>query len=126
MILIFAGVHQGKLSYALERFKLTESDIYRCDSDDINLPENKKVFYEIDKWVLALLKKNIDIEESVRRFIDINRDAIVICNDISCGVVPADPVLRKWRDAVGKSLTMLSHNSHEVIRLFCGIPTRIA
>jgi hypothetical protein len=125
MILIFAGAHQGKLNYALDRFNLNEKEIHRCNSEDINVPENQKMLYEIDKWVLALMKNGIDVEDAVDRFIKSNQDAVVICNDISCGIVPIDPLLRKWRDAVGKSLAMLSRNSHEVIRLFCGIPTRI-
>jgi adenosyl cobinamide kinase/adenosyl cobinamide phosphate guanylyltransferase len=67
----------------------------------------------------------MDVEKTVQGFIDSNKDSIVICNDISCGVVPVDPVLRKWREAVGKSMSALSQNSDEVIRLFCGIPTRV-
>ena len=125
MILIFGGVYQGKLAYALDRFKLTESDVYQCKIDDVNTPENRKIIYEIDKWILALIKKDIDVEEAMRQFIDANRDKIVICNDISCGVVPLDPVLRKWREAVGKSLAILSRTSDEVIRLFCAIPAKI-
>jgi adenosyl cobinamide kinase/adenosyl cobinamide phosphate guanylyltransferase len=124
MILIFGGAYQGKLAYALERFKANESDVYKC-GDDVNIPKDKKIIYEIDKWILALVKNDIDIEKSIRQFIDGNRNAIVICNDISGGVVPIDPELRKWREAVGNSLAMLSRISDEVIRLFCAIPTRI-
>jgi len=124
MILIFGGAYQGKLAYALERFKANESDVYKC-GDDVNMPKDKKIIYEIDKWILALVKNDIDIEKAVRQFIDGNRNAIVICNDISSGVVPIDPELRKWREAVGNSLAMLSRISDEVIRLFCAIPTRI-
>ena len=89
------------------------------------MPEHKKVIYEIDKWILALVKEDIDTEEAVRQFVCRNSDAIVICNDISCGIVPMDAMLRKWREAVGRSLAELSLVSDEVIRLFCGIPTRI-
>ena len=125
MILIFGGAHQGKLTYALERFNLAENEVHKCSDDDIDTPGNKKIVYEIDKWIFALVKKDINVEEAVRHFIDDNYDAIVICNDISCGVVPIDPVLRQWREAVGRSLAMLSRISDEVIRLFCGIPTKI-
>jgi len=125
MILIFGGAYQGKLAYAMDRFKATESDVYQCNGDDVNMPENRKVIYEIDKWILALVEKNIDIENAMRQLISANHDKIVICNDISCGVVPLDPVLRKWREAVGRSLAMLTRISDEVIRLFCGIPTRV-
>ena len=125
MILICAGVYQGKLHYALTRFKLSERDIYHCKCDDIAVPGNKKILYEIDKWILALVKKERDVAEAVRQCIAGNQDGIVICNDISCGVVPVDPVLRKWREAVGTSLVLLAQHADEVIRVFCGIPTRI-
>lgn len=109
MILIFGGAYQGKREYALERFGT----------------ENKKIIYDIDKWILELIKSDIDVAEALNKFIEDNSDAIVICNDISCGIVPIDAEQRKWREAVGRSLAMLSGKSDEVIRLFCGIPTRI-
>ena len=125
MILIFGGAYQGKLAYALERFKADESDVYQCGNDDVTMPENKKIIYEIDKWILALVKNDMDSEKAVQQFANANHDKIVICNDISCGVVPLDPVLRKWREAVGRSLAALARVSGEVIRLFCAIPTKI-
>ena len=125
MVLIFGGSYQGKLAYALERFKLSESDVYRCNDEDSTMPKNKKIIYETDKWILALVKSDIDVDEAIRQFVGNNQDAIVICNDISCGVVPSDPVLRKWREAAGRSLAVLSQVSDEVVRLFCAIPTRI-
>ena len=108
MILIFGGAYQGKLAYAMERFGLNESDIRR-----------------IDKWILDLINAEADVEKAVQEFIRNSPDAVVICDDISCGVVPVEPVMRKWREAVGRALAKLSQESSEVIRLFCGIPTRI-
>ena len=125
MILIFGGAYQGKLAYALERFKATEADVHKCSDDDVNTPVEKEIVYELDKWILALVKNDRDVEAAMQRFIDANQDTIIICNDISCGVVPLDPTLRKWREAVGRSLAKLSSISSEVVRLFCAIPTRI-
>jgi len=125
MILIFGGAFQGKLDYALERFNLTEDDVYRCGDDSIDAPGNKKIIYEIDKWILALVKAEMDTADAVRQFIQNNKDAIVICNDISCGVVSMDPVLRNWRETVGRTAATISTASDEVVRLFCGIPTRL-
>ena len=133
MILIFGGAYQGKLAYTLERFGLTEQDVFRCSDENIQMPENKKVIYEIDKWILALIKRDeieagtLPVEKAIQQFIETagQSPCIVICNDISCGIVPIDPVLRKWRETVGRSLSALSRISDEVIRLFCGIPTGI-
>ncbi|MCL2126620.1 MAG: bifunctional adenosylcobinamide kinase/adenosylcobinamide-phosphate guanylyltransferase [Treponema sp.] len=122
MVLIFGGAYQGKLAYALERFNLAEGDVYRCTAEDPAMPENKKIIYEIDKWILALIRAELDVTEAVRRFIDANPDTVVICNDISCGIVPVDAEMRKWREAAGRSMAEFSRCSDEVIRLFCGIP----
>lgn len=124
MILIFGGVYQGKLDFALKQFNLTENDVYRC-TENSGFPDSKKIIYEIDKWILSLIKNNINIEKTVQEFINKNRDAIIISNDISCGIVPVDPVQRKWREAVGRTLAVLSGISDEVFRLFCGIPAKI-
>jgi len=124
MILIFGGAYQGMLDYALERFNLKDEDVYRCGESD-GPPQNKKIIYELDRWILDLVTADIDIEKAARQFMEINPGAIVICNDISCGVVPVDPIMRKWREAVGRALAMLSQKSDEVVRLFCGIPTRL-
>ena len=125
MILIFGGVYQGKLSYALNRFNLTEKDVYKCSEDDITSPAGKKIIYEIDRWILALVKSEADIENALEKFINDNQNALVICNDISSGIVPLDPIQRKWREAVGRALARLSQASEEVVRLFCGIPTQL-
>ena len=124
MILIFGGAYQGKLAYAMERFNAAEGDVYRC-GDDARVPGGKKIICNLEKWILSLVRAEADTEEAMRRFIDANGDAVVICDDISSGVVPSDPLLRKWREAVGRSLALLSRGSDEVIRLFCAIPARI-
>ena len=125
MILIFGGAYQGKLDYAAQRFKLTENDIYRCSEDHAGEPERKRIIYELDKWVLALIRAGIYSEDLVKKYISESGDAIVICNDISCGVVPIDPELRAWREAVGRALAVCAAGSQEVVRLYCGIPTSI-
>lgn len=120
MILIFGGVYQGKLDYALQRFGLTESDVYRCSEDSTATPVSKKILYEIDKWILASVKSQI-----LPDLTQISKDAIIICNDVSCGIVPIDPVMRQWRETVGRALAVFARQSDEVIRLFCGIPSSV-
>ena len=125
MILIFGGAYQGKLDYALERFGLSESDVYHCGDEDTAIPGGKKIVYEIDRWILAMVRADMDTADEIRRFTDSNRDAAVICNDISCGIVPTCEVLRKWREETGRAMAELARQSDEVIRLFCGIPTKV-
>jgi len=104
-------------------------DVYECSNGNTEIPAAKKIIYRFDKWIEALVKNGIDTETAIKQFInapgDSHNDSIVICDDISCGVVPPDPVMRAWREAVGRSLAALSQQSCEVIRLFCGIPSRL-
>ena len=124
MVLIFGGAYQGKFSYARERFGLTDADIYCCPDGDTKVPAGRAV-YGFERWILALLDAGRDVLPAVRSFIAASSDTVVISRDISCGVVPADPRLRAWRDETGKALAMVARASDEAVRLFCGIPSRI-
>jgi len=125
MVLIFGGAYQGKLAYALEHFKLTENDVYNCSDDCTALPCDKKIIYEIDKWILALIREDKNVSGAIKEFTEKNNDAIVICNDVSCGIVPTDDILRRWREETGRAMTALASHSQEVIRLFYGIPAKL-
>ena len=125
LILIFGGAYQGKLAYALERFDMSDSEVFRCDDVSTCAPAGKKIIYELDRWILALIKADMDSNKEEQELIEANKDAIIICNDISCGVVPIDPIMRKWRDETGKALGKLAQASGEVIRLYCGIPSKL-
>ena len=125
MILIFGGAYQGKLAYALERFGLADDQVYHCSAEDVAVPCKQKVIYGIERWILALIRADADLAQQLERFMRENPDAAVICSDISCGVVPIDDTLRKWREETGRALIKLAEQSEEVVRLFCGIPTKV-
>lgn len=125
MILIFGGAYQGKLAYAQERFGIDSSQIYYCDENSKAIPKDKKIIYEIDRWILALVRENEDIPIRIKELIESNEDTIIISNDISNGIVPMDVETRKWREETGIAMTTIAKESEEVIRLFCGIPTKV-
>lgn len=122
MILIFGGAYQGKLDYALKRWAVTEAEVFYCSDEDTTMPGDKKIVYEIDRWILALVRNQIDVAGKIKDFIAENKDVIVICNDISCGIVPLGEDMRAWREETGRGMAVLAQQSNEVVRLFCGIP----
>ena len=125
MTLVIGGAYQGKLAYALNRFGLQESDVYFCSEEKTAMPQAKRVINGIDKWILALVRVNADVPSEITNFLKNRGDSIIICDDISCGVVPMDATSRKWRDAVGRAMAVVAQSSDEVVRLFCGIPSII-
>ena len=53
------------------------------------------------------------------------KDKILICDEISSGIVPLKKEERLWREETGKVLQFLSKESEEVYRIFFGIGTRL-
>ena len=54
-----------------------------------------------------------------------NPEAIVICRELGCGIVPIDPADRLWRDLSGEACQFLAGHSREVYRVICGIPMKL-
>jgi len=125
MILIYGGAYQGKLDFARENYFIIESDIFNCADDSINIDFSKKCINGYHKFIFSQIKAEQDsvgfVKENLVKF----KDKIIICDDISAGVVPISAETRFWREAVGRCATLLSKNSHEVWRIFCGIGTRL-
>lgn len=120
MILITGGCCQGKLDYARARFQLTDDDI--CVG---GLDFSRKCLAYIDRWALECVRRGGEPVEAFQADLAAWRESVVISTDISCGVVPADPALRAWREACGRMNGYLAARADEVWRLFCGIPQRL-
>lgn len=118
MDLIIGGAYQGKLEYGQKTFRLTDTDICTCDPDwEPNLTKRCLVHYE--NYILRCLREGRDWAAPLRE------DAVVIADDIFCGVVPVDGEIRLWREEAGRALTALALRANTVTRLFCGLPMRL-
>jgi len=125
MILIFGGAYQGKLDYALKRFDLEEKNVFHCDMESMVIDFDRKIIADLDRFILACIKEDVDPRECLEDNIDRLKDKVIICSDNSEGVVPMDPTERAWREMCGRCMVYLGQQAEEVWRVFCGIPTRI-
>lgn len=117
MDLIIGGAYQGKLDYARERFHL--------EAEDLAFYENG---YDTTRRCLCYLEQAVyDAVAAGRPFElpSLRADAVVICTDVSCGVVPMDRVQRLWREEVGQTVCALARRADSVTRVFCGLPLRL-
>ncbi|NMA37573.1 MAG: cobalamin biosynthesis protein CobU, partial [Papillibacter sp.] len=97
MDLIIGGAYQGKLDYAKEKYGLTDSDIFECsDKRDI---EFKACVHHLERFTLYCVKNNLNAVDIFALWEKKWKDCVLICEDISCGVVPIDPEMREWREA---------------------------
>lgn len=107
MKLIIGGAFQGKKAYALSQYP--------------GMPLEEALHLTILEWV----KQDKDVMKCLHEKRESYRDKIILCQDISCGVVPVDPLMRRWREEVGRALIFLAGECDEVVRIFCGLGTRI-
>ena len=118
MDLIFGGAYQGKLAYAREIYGLADSDIFTCtESGEIDF--SKRCVCALEEYVLACVRAGRTPESTFRP------NAVLICRDISCGVVPMDAEAREWREAVGRMNAALAAQADTVTRIFCGLPLEL-
>jgi adenosyl cobinamide kinase/adenosyl cobinamide phosphate guanylyltransferase len=103
MKLIIGGAYQGMREYAVLRYPELEV------VEDFHL----KVFNMIKNG------------ENPQKLLEDCKDKVIICDDIFCGDVPVFQLARRWREELARVLAIAAAESDEVIRVFCGIGTRI-
>lgn len=79
----------------------------------------------ITDFHLLLKVFNGDPRAFAENFYCEHHDAVVIADEIGCGVVPIDHSDRAWREAAGRALCVLAQKSESVTRVICGIGVRI-
>lgn len=115
MDFIIGGAYQGKTAYAKENFGIEEKDIYVC-REDAEPDFTKRCLVHYEKYMLYCMRNGIERKMPSRE------DAVVIAEDIFCGVVSMDEEIRAWREETGRALTALAFASKTVTRIFCGLP----
>ncbi len=122
MELVFGGAYQGRLEYAKSKYNLTDEDIFFCSEDKAEIDLSKSALYCMEKFLLACIREGRDPAEEFGNIFNALTDKIVICTDISQGIVPIDKDLRAWREVAGRAMVKLAEASHSVTRIFAGLP----
>ena len=123
MILVIGGAYNGKLNFVQEHFNISKSDICFCNDGNIDL--SKKVIYKFHEYIYIQRKNGNNPIDEIYKLKEELRDKIVICDDISSGIVPLKEEERVWREDNGRCLQILSKEANIIYRVFCGIPTLI-
>ena len=123
MILIFGGAYNGKLKFVKSEFDIKEEDVFFCNDDKIDF--SKKVICGLHKFTYNKILKDENSLEYIKENIEKLKDKIIICDEISNGIVPLEKQDRVWREDTGKTLQYISKHSDKVFRVFLGYETRI-
>ena len=117
MDLIIGGAYQGKLRNAMERFHLAPEELSYYDH---GFDTSRRCICYLEQAVYAAVAAGEPF-----RLPALREDAVVLCTDVSCGVVPMDKTQRLWREDVGRAVCALARQADSVTRIFCGLPLRL-
>ena len=102
-VFIVGGAHQGKADFAQKRF-----------------PELPLV-----KNLHLLVRETLEADGRPQSLLPGLLGRAVTCDEIGCGVVPADPAADRWREETGRLCCALAEQADEVWRVWAGVPQRI-
>ena len=123
MRIITGGAFQGKRVFADRLYPGVEwTDGGRCALDEIR---TCRAVYGFHEFVKRWLKQGKSWEELASLMLEENRDLILICDEIGCGLVPVDAFEREYRESTGRVMNALAVQAERVDRVVCGIGRRI-
>lgn len=118
MHLIIGGAYQGKLDYAKNTFGIEEADICICTANEE--PDfTKRCLVHYEEYIRYCLCTKKTVAPPLRE------DAVILAEDIFCGLVPMEEETRAWREETGRALTALAFRAETVTRVFCGLPLQL-
>ena len=123
MRIITGGAFQGKRAFAEKLYPGVEwTDGGRCALDEIR---TCRAVYGFHEFVKRWIKQGKSWEELESLMLEENRDLILICDEIGCGLVPVDAFEREYRESTGRVMNALAEQAERVDRVVCGIGRRI-
>lgn len=123
MILVTGGAYQGKLDCAKRLAPgLPWTDGAQCALEEI---ETCRAVDHFHLYVRRWMQAGKSARELACLIAEKNKDMMIVCDEVGCGLVPVDASEREYREAVGRIMTELSGYAKEVYRVTCGICTRL-
>lgn len=123
MKLIIGGAYQGKLEYAKENFKI--KDVFLCSPRKAELDFSADTIDRLEDFVLACVDEGLEAKDYLMAHREELEDKIIICTDISQGIVPMEARMRALREMTGRAMVYLAGEAETVIRVFCGLGQKI-
>ena len=118
--LILGGGFQGKLEFALNLTGCSQKDV--ADETLPQLWRQKPILNHLHRLVYQILQQGGNPQAVLEDILCQNPHAVILCNEIGCGIVPMNAFERKYREAVGRLCCELAHRAGRVIRVQCGLP----
>ena len=101
MRLIIGGAHQGKLDWYLRTSGQSMQQVADGETLPLESLPDRPVLNHLHRWVYRMVQQGKDVQAAMERYLQCFPDAVILCDEVGCGVVPIDPVERQWREETG-------------------------
>ena len=122
MQLILGGANQGKLEWVLHHSGYTAEQVADGETIPLDTLPDKPVLDHLHRWIFRLMQAQADPAAALEAYLERMPDAVLVCDEIGCGVVPIQPQEREWREQTGRLCCLLAKRAERVVRIFCGLP----
>ena len=125
MELYIGGYAQGKLQYVSNKYGIPAERISDGAVEDYRRMEGKVIYDHFHLWVRRLMEQGVDVEAALEELLAARPDAVIISDEIGCGIVPMDAFEREYREKTGRLLCAIAARADRVERIVCGIGQQI-
>ena len=119
MKLITGGFSQGKVRYAQKQYHIPEEETVDAGFATVAELEEAGLIYNLQEYIRS---HHTGTECNLPSF---RQDAVIICDEIGCGIVPLSREERLFREVVGRICCRLAEQADSVEVVRCGIARRI-
>ncbi|MBR5683624.1 MAG: bifunctional adenosylcobinamide kinase/adenosylcobinamide-phosphate guanylyltransferase [Ruminococcus sp.] len=122
MKFVVGGAYQGKTAAACELFGFDESEIVNGSVCVFEEAFTAKCINSYHRLIERLIAEGASPLDFTKKLCAENGNAVIIMDEIGCGIVPVEKSERRRREETGRCGCMISSASDTVVRVICGIP----
>lgn len=125
MKLVVGGAYQGKKAFAQTELGFMEQELADGRTCAYGSWTEKKGMHHLQDYIRRMLAEEMDASVCLLEEVKQNPEAVLLCNELGCGLVPMDAFDRRYRETVGRIQCELAKQAEEVYRVYCGIGEKI-
>ena len=119
MRFITGGFSQGKVRYAQKKYSISDAETADAAVVSGRRLQEAALVYNLQEYI------RVNHQGSECEIPSFREDAVIICDEVGCGVVPVSAEERAFREAVGRISCKLAEQAESVELVRCGITRRI-
>ncbi|MDY4019053.1 MAG: bifunctional adenosylcobinamide kinase/adenosylcobinamide-phosphate guanylyltransferase [Ruminococcus callidus] len=121
MKLILGGYANGRTAYAMQNYQLTESDCFDAAAEPLDRWNGQRLILHAEQLVNPWLEQGKEPCTEILPWLERWQNAVLITQEVGCGLVPVTPQQRQLREAVGHFNRLLAECAETVERVCCGL-----